>query len=699
MAGTPEIQLQAMQVQDRDGVLHGFAPVRVRDAILAAMAEAGVGGIDLAEELTAAVLHFLHESGVLSPLGVDQVHDMVEKVLMGTGQREIARAYVLRRERRARLREPQPPAERPAGATPLVQGRRLPGATPWDRSRIAEALIEEADLDRDTAEAVADAVEGRVLRSGLTTVNTALLRELVDSELFERGWTTRLRRQAQVALPKYDLERLLFHGGDPGRGWLPGDPLRLTDRLGRELVRQYVQDELLAPELREASARGRLHLEDLDRCLQYRRVTLDARALDPGVLETRAARPARVLRDTLRHAVRWLPFVAGELELTQLGAALLRDRPAGPPASAIDVAACGRALLAGLREWAGACTLAARAPRLVLRVPFMPRVETGLRGPELFELPADGTPAPDGLGEDAAWILMETLRHALLEQDGGETLAGVQLRLEVSPATFALRRYRESLRGVLGLLDEQALVTFRLDAAGTERQFPEDRPDWPGPSGVAAVGSRVVVSLPELARRLAGLGARPRAQELTAWAVLLRSAVRARAELLTRLRLHPQGALARTPAPLPGPLAHAVGLFGLEEACQILTGNARCGCVEARAVGEQLLAELDSALEHAHAPDDLVVWLEEALPPESLVTRGAAPPTPGIRFPAHAPLDPLRQWQLLAPARRHVRCLDRLDDTVRLRVDGVDVVMAYLEEVCSCVGMGSDPTAELRRES
>ena len=44
-------------------------------------------------------------------------------------------------------------------------------------------MVEEADLDGESAEAIAASVEERVLRSGLHSITTSLVRELVDNAL------------------------------------------------------------------------------------------------------------------------------------------------------------------------------------------------------------------------------------------------------------------------------------------------------------------------------------------------------------------------------------------------------------------------------------------------------------------------------------------------------------------------------------
>ena len=94
------------RVRTRDQRVVPFDRGKILSAVVEAMAAAGQGGRDLADELTDAVTHFLERSQEDDSIcDVESIHDMVEKVLMETAHREIARAYVLLREKRARIRE------------------------------------------------------------------------------------------------------------------------------------------------------------------------------------------------------------------------------------------------------------------------------------------------------------------------------------------------------------------------------------------------------------------------------------------------------------------------------------------------------------------------------------------------------------------------------------------------------------------
>ena len=93
-------------VVKRDGAVVNFTPQRITNAIY--RAAVAVGGRDkrTAEELTEKVVSTLEQQ---TPEGeiptVEQIQDTVEKVLIEEGHAKVAKAYILYRAERARLRE------------------------------------------------------------------------------------------------------------------------------------------------------------------------------------------------------------------------------------------------------------------------------------------------------------------------------------------------------------------------------------------------------------------------------------------------------------------------------------------------------------------------------------------------------------------------------------------------------------------
>jgi ribonucleoside-triphosphate reductase len=95
------------RVRKRDGRVVPFDPIRIEDAILkAARAVENGASRQWAAELAARTVAELAARGNGNPCpAVEDIQDVVEEVLIGSGHPAIAKAYILYREQHARIRE------------------------------------------------------------------------------------------------------------------------------------------------------------------------------------------------------------------------------------------------------------------------------------------------------------------------------------------------------------------------------------------------------------------------------------------------------------------------------------------------------------------------------------------------------------------------------------------------------------------
>ena len=94
------------QVRKRAGHSVSFNQQKISDAIFKAAQAVGGEDRQLAEEIADVVVLFLEKQ--YGPNGIptiEEIQDMVEKVLIETGHAKTAKAYILYRDRRARIRE------------------------------------------------------------------------------------------------------------------------------------------------------------------------------------------------------------------------------------------------------------------------------------------------------------------------------------------------------------------------------------------------------------------------------------------------------------------------------------------------------------------------------------------------------------------------------------------------------------------
>jgi len=93
------------KVRKRNGELEDFSPTKITRAIYKALSACGRGSEEEAENLTQKVLKILPERVKSSIPEVEEIQDAVEETLMREGFPEVARAYILYREKRRELRE------------------------------------------------------------------------------------------------------------------------------------------------------------------------------------------------------------------------------------------------------------------------------------------------------------------------------------------------------------------------------------------------------------------------------------------------------------------------------------------------------------------------------------------------------------------------------------------------------------------
>lgn len=94
-------------IKKRDGREVLFDEQNITDAIF--RAAKSVGGVDkqLAAKLSAEVVQALTEKFGENPIGVEDIQDMVEKILIEKGHAKTAKAYILYRAKRTRIRDAQ----------------------------------------------------------------------------------------------------------------------------------------------------------------------------------------------------------------------------------------------------------------------------------------------------------------------------------------------------------------------------------------------------------------------------------------------------------------------------------------------------------------------------------------------------------------------------------------------------------------
>ena len=257
------------KIRKRDGRIVPFDVEKIIEAIF--RAAQSVGGEDrlMAQELADVVAMFLEKHYQGDIPGIEDIQDMVEKVLIETGHARTAKAYILYRDKRTRLRSSLLVRKkmRNNGSTTDMTLLVDPGSreeiVSWDKLRIAKALEREARLSPSLASEIAGAVEKRIFDSGLRRISTSLIRELVDNELFERGLSSTVNKQSVIGMPRYDLEQLVFSKSKENSNITANNPEAINLNIAENTLKQYALDHIFSREIADAHLTGMVHLHDL----------------------------------------------------------------------------------------------------------------------------------------------------------------------------------------------------------------------------------------------------------------------------------------------------------------------------------------------------------------------------------------------------------------------------------------------------
>ncbi len=93
------------EIRKRDGRIAPFDEQKITEAIFKAAKAVGGEDRSIAQDLTNQVVNYLNGNNVEMIPSVEEIQDVVEKVLIENGHARTAKAYILYRDRRTRMRE------------------------------------------------------------------------------------------------------------------------------------------------------------------------------------------------------------------------------------------------------------------------------------------------------------------------------------------------------------------------------------------------------------------------------------------------------------------------------------------------------------------------------------------------------------------------------------------------------------------
>jgi anaerobic ribonucleoside-triphosphate reductase len=203
---------------------------------------------------------------------IEDVQDLVEIVLAEFEHSDVMAAYKRYRKqrdvarRRIKVRGGEDDDEEidvTDASLLLVESVTQNVTHPWNRQRITEKLLQETELSPEVAISVAKAVENQVIGSAVGTVNTALVRELVNNELAVRGYRDQLRDLSLYAVPRDFVESLMYTKSTENSNIVNNNPEAVNLGIAELVLKQWGLDTVFSSEVKRAHDTGAIHLHDL----------------------------------------------------------------------------------------------------------------------------------------------------------------------------------------------------------------------------------------------------------------------------------------------------------------------------------------------------------------------------------------------------------------------------------------------------
>jgi len=132
----------------------------------------------------------------------------------------------------------------------------------WDKQRIVDSVILEAQAAPGLASEIADEVEKTLVALGQTRVTTSLIRELVDLQLMERGLSHMLGRHTKLGLPMFDVENIITKANKENSN-TTHNPESINLTIAETVLKQYALERVFSDDVARMHYEGAIHLHDL----------------------------------------------------------------------------------------------------------------------------------------------------------------------------------------------------------------------------------------------------------------------------------------------------------------------------------------------------------------------------------------------------------------------------------------------------
>jgi len=255
-------------VKKRDGRIVPFDKEKIVEAIFKAAQSVGGENRYLAEDLAEAVTIYLEKNFQSKTPSVEEIQDIVERVLIKTGHAKTAKAYILYRQKRANIRKvregikPEELIEREKERINFIRNIKISvqrsdeRLTEWNREKVVEALLRETGISRNIAEIIVSEVEEEVITSKLNVLTSSLIRELVNAKLIKYGFEKEREKHARLGIPLYDISNFFKS--------FSGTPDEITLKFGKHIKKEYALSDVFSEDVVFSHFKGEIFLHSLE---------------------------------------------------------------------------------------------------------------------------------------------------------------------------------------------------------------------------------------------------------------------------------------------------------------------------------------------------------------------------------------------------------------------------------------------------
>jgi ribonucleoside-triphosphate reductase len=149
-----------------------------------------------------------------------------------------------------------------AGELELLVRRSDEDIALFDSERIVEALVREANIDRDLAAQIGMEVKQFIQKLGFRTLSSSLIRGLVDAKLLELGLEDAHRSHTRLGVPFYDVDRVM-HSALRESTAQPFGPEGTSLILAESIKREYAIINVFSDQIANAHLVGDIHIHGI----------------------------------------------------------------------------------------------------------------------------------------------------------------------------------------------------------------------------------------------------------------------------------------------------------------------------------------------------------------------------------------------------------------------------------------------------